>query len=270
MTAIPGPVTPVTPGPAGPPGPGPASGSALEKTLRVLEVLAAPGGPHRLADVAAACRVPKSSTYRVLVSLVGQGYAVTDGEGRYGIGLRLRLLAAGVGAEHGEGIVELLEFLHKCTGHTVHLALRDGPALICVRKTDGGRPFRTASRVGTRLPLHATAVGKAVLAHLPPSEAEEAVRTAGLPALTARTLTDRERLGAELAGIRERGHAVDEEECEVSVRCVGVPVFDRAGSAVGGISLTATTVHTVRGELERFTPALTQAARGVERLLQLG
>lgn len=258
-------------GPAEPrTGRGPSAGGALEKTLRIMEALTASGGPHRLAAVAAATGVPKSSTYRVLVSLVEQGYAVTDGEGSYGVGLRLRTLAADVGAERSEGIVELLEFLQKSTGRTVHLALRTGSALTCVRTIDGDRPDRTASRVGTRLPMHSTALGKAVLAHLPAEETERILRTAGLPALTPRTLTDPRGLDADLAAVRVRGHAVDDEEHRPAVRCLGVPVFDRDGLPVGGISLTATASTTSRTELESLAPALAQAARGVERLLQRG
>lgn len=120
-----------------------AGSSALEKTLRIIEELSAPGGPHRLAEVAAASGVPKSSTYRILASLVEQGYAVTDGEGSYGIGLRLRSVAAGICAERPEGITELLEFLHKGTGHAVHLALRHGAALTYIRKVESGRPSRS-------------------------------------------------------------------------------------------------------------------------------
>ncbi|WP_328299353.1 IclR family transcriptional regulator [Streptomyces sp. NBC_00435] len=244
--------------------------SALEKTLRITEALTAFGGPHRLADLSAASGVPKSSTYRILVSLVEQGYAVTDGEGSYGIGLRLRTLAAQVSTERPEGIVELLEFLQKSTGQAVHLALRTGDALTYVRKVESVQPFRTGSRIGTRMPMHATAIGKAVLAHLPPEEVESIVGAAGAPALTPRTLTDRDRLAADLSRVRTRGYAVDDEEHEPSVRCLGAPVFDGAGAPVGGVSLTAVTFLTTRAELERFAPALLEAARGVERLLRLG
>ncbi|WP_405490102.1 IclR family transcriptional regulator [Streptomyces sp. NBC_00096] len=245
-----------------------ASGSALEKTLRITEALTAFGGPHRLAELSAASGVPKSSTYRILVSLVEQGYAVTDGAGRYGIGLRT--LAAQVSTDRSEGIVELLEFLQKSTGQAVHLALRTDHALTCVRKVEGLQPFRTGSRVGTRMPMHATAIGKAVLAHLPPEEAESIVRAAGAPALTPRTLVDPARLAADLGQVRTRGYAVDDEEHEPSVRCLGAPVFDSSGAPVGGVSLTAVTFLTARAELERFAPALLEAARGVERLLRLG
>lgn len=249
---------------------GRGTGSALEKTLRITEALTAFGGPHRLAALSAAAGVPKSSTYRILVSLVEQGYAVTDGEGGYGVGLRLRTLAAEIATDRPEGIVEMLEFLQRCTGQAVHLALRSGNALTYIRKIEGTQSYRTSSRVGTRIPLHATAIGKAVLAHLPPEEAEGILRATGMPALTGRTHTGREGLAADLRTVRERGYAVDDEEYEPAIRCLGAPVFDREGVPVGGVSLTAGTFLSTRAELERFSPALLEAARGVQRLLRLG
>ncbi|MFJ3911412.1 IclR family transcriptional regulator [Streptomyces vinaceus] len=242
-----------------------AGSSALEKTLRIIEELSAPGGPHRLAEVAAASGVPKSSTYRILASLVEQGYAVTDGEGSYGIGLRLRSVAAGICAERPEGITELLEFLHKGTGHAVHLALRHGAALTYIRKVESGRPFRSPARLGTRAALHSTAIGRSVLAHLPPEEARALCRAAGAPAHTP----------GELSDVRELGYALDDAEAGPgagagAVRCLAAPVFGHDGAPVGGISLTAAAALTTRPELERFSPALLEAARGVELLLQRG
>ncbi|MFD7028261.1 IclR family transcriptional regulator [Streptomyces sp. NPDC059917] len=249
----------------------PAAGSALEKTLRIMEALAAPGGPHRLGSVAASSGVPKSSTYRVLVSLVEQGYAVTDGEGGYGMGLQLRTLAAQVGADRPEGIVRLLEFLQRSTGQSVHLALYDGGSgLTCVRKAESDRAFRTSTRVGTRLPLHASAIGKAVLAHLPGAEVEALALATGLAPMTRRTITTVERLADELVAVRARGYALDHEENEVSVRCMAAPVFDRDGAPIGGLGLSTVTFLTSGEELEAYAPALLEAARGVERLLQRG
>ncbi|MGW1773216.1 IclR family transcriptional regulator [Streptomyces sp. NPDC002104] len=236
------------------------NGSALEKTLRITEALTAFGGPHRLAELSAAAGIPKSSTYRILVSLVEQGYAVTDGEGSYGVGLRLRTLAAEISADRPEGIVELLEFLQRCTGQAVHLALRSGNALTYIRTIEGSGSHRTSPRVGTSVPLHATAIGKAVLAHLPPGETEGILRTH----------TGRKDLADELRTVRERGYAVDDAEYERAVRSLGAPVFDRAGVPVGGVGLAAAAALHTREELERFSPALREAARGVERLLQLG
>lgn len=250
-----------------------AGSSALEKTLRIIEELSAPGGPHRLAEVAAASGVPKSSTYRILASLVEQGYAVTDEEGSYGIGLRLRSVAAGVCAERPEGITELLEFLHKGTGHAVHLALRHGAALTYIRKVESGRPFRSPARLGMRAALHSTAIGRSVLAHLPPEEARALCRAGGAPAHAP----------GELSEVRELGYALDDAEEGTqagagagagagsgAVRCLAAPLFGHDGAPVGGISLTAAAALTTRTELERFSPALLEAARGVELLLQRG
>ncbi|WP_424212388.1 IclR family transcriptional regulator [Streptomyces sp. BI20] len=246
------------------------AGSALEKTLRIMESLTAPGGPHRLAELAYTSGVPKSSTYRILVSLVEQGYAVTDGEGSYGIGLRLRALAAQIAAEKPEGIVELLEFLQKGTGQAVHLALHSGNALTYIRKIESEQPFRTGSRIGMRMPLHCTAIGKSVLAHLPKDQVDAIVEATGLTERTRQTITTRAALDAELERVRRLGYALDDEENETSIRCLGAPVFDRNGNPVGGVSLTTVTFLTTRAELEAYAPALLEAARGVERLLQLG
>ncbi|WP_329384067.1 IclR family transcriptional regulator [Streptomyces sp. NBC_01351] len=235
------------------------TGSALEKTLRILEVVGAPGGPHRLAELAAGSGVAKSSAYRILSSLVEQGYAVTDGSGGYGIGLRLRSLSAQVATDRTEGIVELLEFLRRSTGQAVHLALLDGDALTCIRTMESGLPFRTGSRTGVRMAVRSTAIGRAVLAHLPPQRAEALVGAA-----------ERERLTAELDDVRARGYAVDDGGHEPAVRCLGTPVFDREGRPVGGLGLAGATSVTTREELERLAPALLEAARGVERLLQRG
>ncbi|MFD8793885.1 IclR family transcriptional regulator [Streptomyces vinaceus] len=249
-----------------------AGSSALEKTLRIIEELSAPGGPHRLAEVAAASGVPKSSTYRILASLVEQGYAVTDGEGSYGIGLRLRSVAAGVCAERPGGISELLEFLHRGTGHAVHLALRHGAALTYIREAGSGRPFRSPARLGMSAALHSTAIGRSVLAHLPPQEAQALCRAAGAPAYAP----------GELGAVREHGYALDDAEDggagagagsgsgSPAVRCLAAPVFGHDGAPVGGISLTAAAALTTRAELERFSPALLEAARGVELLLRRG
>ncbi|MET9601977.1 helix-turn-helix domain-containing protein [Streptomyces sp. NPDC006459] len=152
-----------------------AAGSALEKSLRVLEAVAAPGGPHRLADLTAAAAVPKSSTFRILASLVDQGFVRQESDSRYGVGPRLRGLSALVGAGEPASIGRILGELRRATGQTVHLALHSGQTITCIRKLEGGedQPFRTASRVGMRMPLHTTAIGKSVLAHLPAEEVRE-------------------------------------------------------------------------------------------------
>ncbi|MEU7551450.1 IclR family transcriptional regulator [Streptomyces sp. NPDC044571] len=244
-----------------------AAGTALEKSMRILEAVASPGGPHRLTDVTAAAAVPKSSTFRILASLVEQGFVRVDADSRYGVGPRLRELSALVGGGEPADIGRILGELQQATGQTVHLALHTGESLTYIRKLEGGQPFRTASRIGMRMPLHSTAVGKSILAHLPEEEFDAFVRAAGLPERTPRTLTDVRALRAELALVRARGYALDDEENEPAVRCVGAPVLDAGGHPVGGVSVTTLAPLVAREEIESYAPMVRAAAEALAPLL---
>ncbi|MCM9076825.1 MULTISPECIES: IclR family transcriptional regulator [Streptomyces] len=245
-----------------------AAGSALEKSLRVLEAVAAPGGPHRLAEVTAAAAVPKSSTFRILASLIDQGFVRQEADSRYAVGPRLRGLSALVGAGEPAGVGGVLNELRRATGQTVHLALHSGRNITCVRKLESdGQPFRTASRVGMRMPLHTTAIGKSILAHLPAEEVRELIDATGLPRRTPRTLTTARALHAQLAAVREQGFALDDEENETTIRCIGAAVLGPAGRPVGGVSVTTVTFLVSREEIEAYAPALRTAALALAPLL---
>ncbi|MFB7181566.1 IclR family transcriptional regulator [Streptomyces sp. NPDC056257] len=244
-----------------------AAGSALEKSLRVVEAVAAPGGPHRLTDVAAAAAVPKSSTFRILASLVEQGFVRQEAESRYGVGPRLRELSALVGGGEPPSIGRILGELQRTTGQTVHLALHSGETITYIRKLEGDQPFRTASRIGMRMPLHSTAIGKSVLALLPAAEVRDLIAATGLPRRTPRTLTTARALDAELAAVRARGHALDDEENEPTIRCIGAAIPGPTGRPVGGVSVTTVTFLVSREEIETYAPALRAAAEALAPLL---
>ncbi|WP_079154453.1 IclR family transcriptional regulator [Streptomyces subrutilus] len=245
-----------------------AAGSALEKSLRILEAVAAPGGPHRLAEVTAAAAVPKSSTFRILASLAEQGFVRQEGDGRYGVGPRLRGLSALVSGGEPASIGRILDELRQAAGgQTVHLALHSGRTVTYVRKLESEQPFRTASRVGMRMPLHTTAIGKSILAHLPEEEVRELLTATGLAPRTERTVTSKEALYAQLAEVRSRGFALDDEENEPSIRCIGAPVLGADGRPVGGVSITTVTFLVSREEIEAYAPALLAAARALAPLL---
>ncbi|WP_433855272.1 IclR family transcriptional regulator [Streptomyces kronopolitis] len=244
-----------------------AAGSALEKSLRILEAVAAPGGPHRLMDVTEAAAVPKSSTYRILASLIAQGFVRQEAAGRYGVGPRLHGLSAQViGGAEPASIGHVLGELQQTTKLTVHLALHSGETITCIRKLEGDQPFRTASRIGVRMPLHTTAIGKSILARLPAEEVR-ALIAGGLPARTPQTLTSPEALEADLESVRTRGYAIDEEENEPGVRCIGAAVLDHAGRPVAGVSLTTVTFLVPRDHLTSYAPDLRAATQALAPLL---
>ncbi len=236
---------------------GATEGSAL-RTLRVLEAVAQPGGPHRLGEIAAATGINKPSTHRILSGLTGAGYVVGDGDGAYGLGSRAYALSATIASGEDTGGDAVLRRLQAEVDQTVHVALRSGDHAIYVRKVDSAGPYRMASRIGGVLPLHCTAIGKAILAHLPDGERTALLRN--LTARTERTLTEPADLERELSRVRADGYALDDEENERTIRCMAAPLLDREGRPVGGVSISTITFQTPKESLLEHSARLVDTA----------
>ncbi|MFB9677857.1 IclR family transcriptional regulator [Streptosporangium vulgare] len=241
-------------------------GSSIDKALAVLEAIAE---HHRVTDIAAATGVSKSTVHRILQSLVEWGFARADGSGGYEPGPRILTLAGRVmnrfdPARQASGA---LNALHERIGYTTHFAIRSGDEAVYVDKLEGRRPYQMPSRVGMSLRLHCTAIGKAVLAQLGADEVRAICARTGMPAPTPTTLTTPEDLLADLALVRSRGYALDNEENLPGILCVGAPVFDHTGQVLGGISISALAMDMGRDDLERFAPDVVAAAREVSAAL---
>lgn len=239
---------------------------AVERTLSVLEAL---GRPRRLAEIAELTALPKPTVHRILQVLVARGFARDEDGGVYAAGPRVLTVA-------GEALSELdlataarplLRELQAHTGGTVHLALRTGDEAVYVEKVEGDEPYRMASRVGGRLPLHSTAIGKAVLGHLPDGERDELVARLPLERRTEHTLVDPGALRAELERVRAQGYALDDEENELGVRCVAAPISDNRGRVVGGLSVSSLVYVLSRADAERLAPEIVRAAGELSQLL---
>ena len=245
-----------------------AVGGAADKVLRLLEAVAAPGGPHQLADLSLRAGIPKSTAHRLASVLIAEGYLMAVGGGRYGIGPQLRAFAAQVVGDANDGVHELLRDLQRRVGgQTVHLAVRSGDHAVYIHKIDGLGPYQMASRVGMHMPLHCTSIGKSVLSLLDDDEVDAIIARAGLPARTPTTITDGARLHHELATVRRLGYAVDDEENEATIRCIAVPVANAARRLHAGLSVSTVTFTTPREELETFVGPLRETATQVALLL---
>ncbi|NNN31793.1 IclR family transcriptional regulator [Streptomyces sp. S3(2020)] len=238
------------------------AGNATDKALNLLEAASAPGYPHRLGDVAAAAGVPKASAHRILQNLVTTGFLAADGSGGYGPGPRVRALAARItqGCEEDQVMRAELEVLGRRIGHTVHMGVRTGDVITLLVKVSGPNPVQDSSRVGMQLPLHTTAIGKCVLAGLDDGELSALVDRLGLPPRTDNSLTGLAELRTELAQVRAQGFALDDEENELGVRCLAVPVRDSKGTAIGAVNVsTITFLETREALLSRVGLARTTA-----------
>ncbi|GAA1770110.1 IclR family transcriptional regulator [Luedemannella helvata] len=241
-------------------------GSSIDKTLAVLEALAE---HQRVTDIAAATGVSKSTAHRILQALVLWGFARPDGTGSYEPGPRILTLAGRVmfrfdPARQSSGT---LRALCESTGFTTHFAIRSLDEAVYVDKQEGRRPFQMLSRVGMGIALHTTAIGKAILAQLSDDEVLAICRRTGLPRRTPNTLTSEEDLLTHLARVRAVGYAVDDEENEPGIRCVGAPVFDHTGQVLGGISISTLTIVSDMAGLEQRAPEVIAAARDVSAAL---
>lgn len=210
--------------------------TATDKTLAVLDAL---GDHSRLVDISRATGLSKPTTHRILQTLAEHGFARVDGAGRYGGGPRVLTLAGRLLSrlDPVEEAGSTLRDLNTETGLTVHLGAYASDEVVYVAKLEAPVPYQMPSRVGMSIRLHATGIGKAVLAALGDDEARLVCTRTGLEPRTPKTVTNLDDLLGELGKIRQRGYAIDDEENETDIRCVAAAVYDHTDRVMGGVSL---------------------------------
>jgi IclR family acetate operon transcriptional repressor len=190
-----------------------------------------------LSELADASGLPAPTIYRLMRTLVNQGYVRQEPSRRYALGPRLIRLGDTASRMLGTWARPWLAKLVDEIGETANLALLDGDRIVYVAQVPSRHSMRMFTEVGRRFPPHCTGVGKALLAQLTPDAVAGIVARTGMPAHTPRTITDPGALQSQLVRIREQGFAVDDGEQELGVRCVAVPVPDSAtptGLSVSG------------------------------------
>lgn len=214
---------------------------ALDRVLDVLESVLQSSTEASLAEIASRTCLPKPTAHRILGGLATRGYVSSLRHGHYGPGPQAFVLAGLANAVRDYAVIArpALDELRLHTDDTIHLALLVGKEAVYVEKLEGNRPYHSASKIGLHLPLHCTAIGKAILAELPGPVCEEFLRALPLPRRTQGTLTDVSQLRDELEVTRARRFAIDDEENEVGIRCVGSAFLDHHGAVVGAVSVSA-------------------------------
>jgi DNA-binding IclR family transcriptional regulator len=236
---------------------------------RVLALLGAFDADHRamtLTELARRADMPLATAYRLVGELVEWGALVRRTSGEYVVGRRLWDL--GLLAPVQSGLRQLaspfLHDLYAATLATVHLAVRDGSSVLYVDRLAGHVSVPVVSDVGTRLPMHATGVGKVLLAHAP-----EDVRTwvfTNLTRVTPYTVTQPGRLRAELRRVLRDGYAQTSEEMSLGACSVAVPIRASDGPVVASLGLV---VPSLGRDRPRLVAALQVAAQGIGRSLPL-
>jgi len=211
----------------------------LERGLAILEFFAATGEASAIM-VAEALGLSRSATYRLLDTLRELGYLeISPASEKFRLGVRAAEL--GMAALSGIDVVRLapahLQRLVKATRETAFLAVVDDDAVVYVYKEEGPQPVTMSSQLGSRRPLHCTALGKAYMSALADDTRYSLISRLDLRKLTPNTITDVAELEAEIALTKERGYAIDNIEVEEGVACFAAPVLDYRGRPVAAISV---------------------------------
>lgn len=218
----------------------PAAGvEVIGKTFRVLEALAGSGAPVALGELTDRVRLPKPTVYRLLRSLLALGYVAQDeATGRYATTPRLAQLGrSGERDELKRLAVPLMRRLHDRFDETVNLGVLDGDHVAYAHVIETTQALRLLVRPDARDPFWSTALGRAIVSHLPDAERDALVARAELEPRTARTVRGKVALRRLLDEARERGWATDDEENDAGVACFGVPLIEH-GRPIAAISLT--------------------------------
>lgn len=229
-----------------------------------MDVLAT-NGPLCLTDLSGRVDLHPSTVHRHLTTLAEYGYVYQSPATReYSLGVHLLELggsvhlAADLRARARRHIADLAHAARE----TVNLVIRDAHQGMILDRIDSDQTLKFSMPIGARVPLHATAAGKALLAHIPAEDAESVIAE-GLPRLTPNTIVDRAELLRELESVRARGYAVDNEEHEIGVRCIAAPIWDSSGRLIASVSVSAPIARVTSQRVARLAELVRRTALSI-------
>ncbi|GAB91558.1 IclR family transcriptional regulator [Gordonia rhizosphera] len=238
--------------------------TVTSKVLAMLSAFEEVGGALTLSELAQHADIPLPTAHRLAAELVEWGALERTPHGRYVVGLRLWEVSQNAGRQLRDAARPFLQDLFSLTQETAHIAVRDGRDALYIDRVYGSTRVPRASRVGGRLPLHATAVGKVLLAY-EEDWVREAYLSARLEGPTRRTHVQPEQLSAELDRVRAQGYAVTLEEVREGSCSIAVPVHTSPLPSALGLVMPSTKAT----QMERHLPALRGVAGRIEAAVRI-
>ncbi|WP_334353923.1 DNA-binding transcriptional regulator KdgR [Enterobacter hormaechei] len=236
---------------------------SVSSVLKVFGILQALGEEREIGITELSQRVmmSKSTVYRFLQTMKSLGYVAQEGESEK-YSLTLKLFELGARALQNVDLIRSADIqmreLSRLTKETIHLG-----ALVYIHKIDSMYNLRMYSRIGRRNPLYSTAIGKVLLAWRDREEVKQILDGVEYKRSTDRTITSTDELLSVLDNVREQGYGEDNEEQEEGLRCIGVPVFDRFGVVIAGLSISFPTLRFSEERLHEYVAILHTAARKI-------
>ena len=246
---------------------------AVGRAITILEILAREGSAG-VSEVATEIGVHKSTAFRMLAALEERDLVEQNTErGKYELGFGILRLASSIPGRLDlvRQSQPLLDDLAAEVGETINIAVVREHYAVSVQQAMGTAAVASQNWVGQLTPLHATASGKILLAHMPEKQLDAILEVAGLPELTPRTITTRKELDAQLAQARTSGFATTYEELETGLNASAVPIRDHLGTVVAAVSASGPTFRLDAAEIKRTGDALKRTgARISQRIGWLG
>ena len=242
---------------------------SVDRTFQILEAVADEGGQTSLSRLAETTALPMPTIHRLMRTLAQLGYVRQDSSRQYSLGPRLIRLGEAATAGLGRWARPHMAPVADKVGESVNLAVLDHDQVLYIGQEMAHRnSMRIFTEVGRRVPVHATAVGKAMLADFDPATVRDLLLRTGMRRFTNHTLTAPEDFAKALEDVRRLGYAVDEGEQEVGVRCVAVAVHDAPQPMA--LSISAPSARLDDETLLRAVPLLRNAADAVSASLREG
>ena len=244
-----------------------AFSSTVVKALNIIEILASNSDAGiNLTELSAVLNMPKSTTHRYLATLLELNLAERNDTDRFRLGTKVIELAGSflASSDIRKESEPILEEMAKKTGETVHLAVPSGSEVVYIAKVESRHTLGMFSHIGTRLPMHCTALGKSILAFSRP-DLIQTILSEPLQSRTPNTITSNEALREELVLIRTQGFAVDNEENEVGICCVGAPILNYTGRAIAAMSISGPCDRMDKERCIQLGPVLQEAVLNISK-----
>ena len=213
----------------------------IDRAISLLDAIAAHTHPASLKSLAETTQLHPSTGFRILASLCDHGLVERTETGHYQLGVKLLQLGSRV-----QGRLDIrreartiLEWLRSEINETVNLIVREGDEVVYVERVTPSRMMRVEQAIGGHMPLHVTAVGKLFLAEGGAEACLEYAERSGLKPRTPHSITESTALWRNVKNAVQQGFAMDDEEAELGVGCIGVPVLDSTNRMIAGISVSA-------------------------------
>ncbi|UOF92450.1 IclR family transcriptional regulator [Fodinisporobacter ferrooxydans] len=246
---------------------------AVDRALQILDLFDEYETELKITDISERMQLHKSTIHSLLKTLQVRGYIEQNPEnGKYKLGLKL--------FERGNLVINgldlrttarkhLMELSFK-TGQTVHLVILDGKEGVYIDKVEGSSGIIAYSRIGRRVPIHSSAVGKALVAFSPAADIERILDGYVFGKRTENTILNREDFLRELEQVRRQEYAIDDQENEPGVRCVAVPIRNYSGQAVAAISISTPISGLDDEQFDQLLALLQETAQQISRQMGFG